>query len=195
MACSDSIISPCWANILHNLFQPSLLKPQLFSLNLKISHSLPDQSVQNHPPHTSCSPEVYPISTSRAAIAFPLCFIVSYKQAITNFPSYSPHQKSGLELLEWTFARWEEIHYRNFYFTFFLSNQILSVTQFFYIRRHRRRHRIVPHYLCCLMLIQTRRICGRKTTNRRETFRGKCEFSAATWRRVHRRRDVRSGGR
>ena len=50
--------------------------------------------------------------------------LLSYKQAITSFPSYSPHQKrvpqssSGRPICKHLRFFREEIHCRNFYFTF-----------------------------------------------------------------------------
>ena len=66
--------------------------------------------------------------------------LLSYKQAITSFPSYSLTKKAALN-----FSSGYLPNERRYIAATFisLSNQILSVTQFFYIRRHRRRHQII----------------------------------------------------
>ena len=133
------------------LFQPLLLEPQLFSLNLKISHSSFRSGIPICPKLSiSHILQSGGLSYRRCKkIAFPLCFFYISKLLRVFLLILSPKKRpssSGQPICKHLrFFRHERRYIAATFIS--LSNQILSVTQFFYISRHRRRHQIVPHLL------------------------------------------------
>ncbi len=122
-----------------------------FLFKLKISHSSFQSSIICPKSSTSHILQSGGLSYQRCKkIAFPLCFIVSYKQAITSFPSYSLTKKAALNFSSGYLPN--ERRYIAATFISFLpfKSNSFSNSVFLYPPSP------APspdHYLCCLILI------------------------------------------